>query len=83
MIEPEQRIVSFKVVLDALLNESKLFPPAYLHSFSDLPPREAIALKKIWPEIPTKRRQSLMEDLEELADADTLVSFEDLAENRS
>ncbi len=36
-------------------------------------------MKEVWSKVPTQRRQSLLEDLEELADADTLVSFEEVA----
>jgi HEAT repeat protein len=78
MIQPERRTADFKTVLDILLNPAKPFPPVYLHSFSDLNPKELAALKAVWAKVPSQRRQSLLEDLEELADADTLVSFEEI-----
>ncbi len=36
-------------------------------------------LKKSWPEVSTRRKHTLLEDLEDLAEADTLTSFDDLA----
>ena len=39
---------------------------------------ELAPLKEVWAKVPSQRRQSLLEDLEELADADTLVSFEEI-----
>jgi HEAT repeat protein len=78
MIQPERRTVLFKTVLEVLLNPAKPFPPVYLHNFSDLPPREIAALKAVWAQVPVQRREALLEDLEELNDADTLVSFEEI-----
>jgi HEAT repeat protein len=78
MIQPERRTVLFKTVIDELLNPAKPFPPVYLHNFSDLPPRELAALKAVWAKVPVQRREALLEDLEELNDADTLVSFEEV-----
>jgi HEAT repeat protein len=49
-----------------------------LHSFSDLNPREVSSLSETWPQVSTQRRQALLEDLEELEEADTLVSFEEV-----
>ncbi len=74
-----KRIVPFDDILAALLDDSRPFPPAFLHRFSDLTPTDLIKLKTIWPQISTQRRISLMEDLEELAEVDTLVSFDDLS----
>jgi HEAT repeat protein len=34
---------------------------------------------KVWPQIATKRKHTLLEDLEELAETDTLTSFDDMA----
>ncbi len=76
---PVRRPVDFKLVIDAMLDESKPFPPVYLHNFSDISPKELAALKDVWPKISDKRRQSLLEDLEGLSEVDTLVSFEDVA----
>jgi HEAT repeat protein len=71
--------VSFNAVVEALLDNEHPFPPRYLHRFSDLPPAELKILLKTWPSIAARRKHTLLEDLEDLADADTLVSFDDLA----
>lgn len=71
--------VPFQAVLEALLDESRPFSPVYLHRFSDIPPANLTDLKQIWSNVPVTRRRSLLEDLEALAEADTVVSFDDLA----
>ena len=71
--------VAFQTVVDALLDDSTPVPPRYLHQFSDIAPRDLALLLKDWPKISTKRKQTLLEDLEELAEADSLTAFENLA----
>ncbi len=71
--------VPFDMVIKALLDESKPFPPTYLHRFSDINQHDLNELRKIWLEVNPARRQALLEDLEDLAETDTLVSFDDLA----
>ncbi|HWQ04276.1 MAG TPA: HEAT repeat domain-containing protein [Longilinea sp.] len=69
----------FKSILEALLDTSKVFPPVYLHRFSDLAGADLKSLKDIWEKIPEGRRAALIEDLEDLYDSDTLLSFEEIA----
>ncbi len=69
----------FLTVVDALLDESKPFPARYLHRFSDLEPVDLKKLMKAWPQVPPRRKHTLLEDLEDLAEVDTLTSFDDLA----
>jgi HEAT repeat protein len=69
----------FLTVVDALLDESKPFPARYLHRFSDLEPADLKKLIKAWPQVSPRRKHTLLEDLEDLAEADTLTSFDDLA----
>jgi HEAT repeat protein len=71
--------VKFKTVLDALLEDGSPFPGSYLKEFSDISPLNLDALLKVWPDVSPKRKQNLLEDLEDLADIDTLTSFEDMA----
>jgi len=71
--------VPFQDVLDALLDDGHPFPARFLHRFSDLPPVELKLLLQVWPKISARRKQTLLEDLEDLAEADTLTSFDDLA----
>jgi HEAT repeat protein len=69
----------FLTVVDALLDDGNPFPARYLHSFSDMEPDDLKQLKKAWPEVSPRRKHTLLEDLEDLAEADTLTSFDDLA----
>jgi HEAT repeat protein len=71
--------VPFQAVLDALLDDGTPFPAHYLHRFSDLAPADLKLLLKAWPQVSARRKQALLEDLEDLAEADTLTSFDDLA----
>lgn len=69
----------FLTVLDALLDENRPFPVRYLHRFSGLEPDDLKNLLKEWPQVSIRRKHSLLEDLEDLAAADTLISFDNLA----
>ncbi|HVP20386.1 MAG TPA: HEAT repeat domain-containing protein [Anaerolineaceae bacterium] len=71
--------VPFKQVVTDLLDKNKPFSPTHLHRFSDIDPADLASLRIAWPQVDLERRVSLMEDLEDLADSDTLVSFDDLA----
>jgi len=71
-------LISFQTVLDALLDGKKEFPRRYLKEFSDIRPLELKTLLDIWPRVTLSRKQTLLEDLKALAEADTLVSFDDL-----
>jgi len=70
---------SFDSVLDALLDTKKEFPHRYLTQFSDIGPLEFQTLSDVWPRVELKRKLSLFNGLESLADEDTLVSFDDFA----
>ena len=71
--------VPFQTIVDALLDDDHPFPARYLHRFSDLPPVELKTMKKTWPQVSPHRKHTLLEDLEDLAETDTLTSFDDLA----
>jgi HEAT repeat protein len=70
---------SFQNVLDALLSDRPDFPRRYLQEFSDLGPQELKTLLDVWPRVKPSRKLTLLEDLDALAETDTLVSFDDLA----
>jgi HEAT repeat protein len=78
MSEKKQQL-SFEKVISALLDTNTPFSPSYLHRFSDLEGNNLEALKKVWSQIESERRFHLVEDLEELADTDTVVSIESVA----
>jgi len=71
--------VTFQKVLDALLSESNDFPRHYLKEFSDIGPVELQSLLDVWPRIKSRRKLTLFEELKSLAEADTIVSFDDFA----
>lgn len=71
--------ISFTQVIEALLDQTRPFPAFHLHRFSDLPEKEFEILKTEWEKIHPNRRLTLLEDLEDLAEADTLLCFDDIA----
>ena len=70
---------SFQSVLDALLSDRKEFPRRYLQEFSDIGALELKTLLDVWPRVNPSRKLTLLEELDALAEADTLVSFDDVA----
>jgi HEAT repeat protein len=76
---PQKKNVSLQQVLTALLDESSILPPVYLRQFTDLEGADLEALRSVWLQVKPHRRLSLLEDLEDLAEADTLVSFDNVA----
>jgi HEAT repeat protein len=72
-------VLSFAQILNQLQDISHPFPAANLHRFSDLKLNNLALLKDAWLKIPLDRRVSFLEDLEELAETDTVVSFDDIA----
>lgn len=70
---------SFQSVLDTLLSDRKDFPRRYLQEFSDIGALELKAVLDIWPRVKPSRKLTLLEELDALAEVDTLVSFDDFA----
>src|SRR5512140_3786614 len=70
---------SFQNVLDALLSDRKDFPRNYLQEFSDIGMLELKTLLDVWPRVALSRKLTLLEELDALAETDTLVSFDDVA----
>jgi HEAT repeat protein len=71
--------LSFQKVLDSLLANSREFPRQYLQEFSDIGTNDLRSLLDVWPKVELKRKLTLLDELDALAEADTLVSFDDLA----
>lgn len=69
----------FQSVLDALLSDRKDFPRIYLQEFSDIRALELKTLLDVWPRVKPSRKLTLLEELDALAEVDTLVSFDDVA----
>ena len=76
---PVAKGITLRDLVYALLDENSPFPARYLHHFSDLAPIERDLLQKIWSQVSLRRRQALMEDLEQLGDADDLLNFEQVS----
>jgi HEAT repeat protein len=70
--------IPMSVLIEALLDENKPFSPRYLNHFSDLQPADSSLLAENWPKITPRRRENLLEDLEEVHLADDLMSFEEV-----
>jgi HEAT repeat protein len=64
--------------INALIDESKPFPPALLYTFSDLNADDIRILKAVWPSLPLMRRRTLLEDLIDMAERDNLMMFEEV-----
>lgn len=76
----QNKNVSFNQVIASLLDNSQPFPPSLLHQFSDLNPADLAALKQAWPQVNPERKISLLEDVEMIAESDTLVNFDELSQ---
>ncbi|MDI6768941.1 MAG: HEAT repeat domain-containing protein [Anaerolineales bacterium] len=71
--------VAFQTVLDALLDDSQPFPPRFLYLFSDIEPGNLNLVLETWPQVSLARQHALLEDLKELVEDNTLLSFDDFA----
>jgi len=71
--------IPFTKLIDALLDDSTPFSPRYLHRLSDLAPADVTILAENWLKISARRRQALLEDMEETHMEDDLLSFEEVA----
>jgi HEAT repeat protein len=69
----------FDSTIAALLDTNQPFPAGLLRSFSDLSRKDLHALEQVWLQIDDKRKLSLFEDLESVAETDTLVNFDEFA----
>jgi HEAT repeat protein len=68
--------IPFDDVLAALLDEDTPVKARFLYRLSDLNSEDLALLKAVWPRLSTWRRRALLEDLEELGNADDLLSYE-------
>ena len=71
--------IKFSEVAAALQDTDHPFPAKLLRGFSDLSPKDLKEFFLLWQELPALRKQSLLEDLEELTETDTLVCFDEIA----
>lgn len=75
-IDPKQPEISFDEVIAALRDESNPFPARYLYRLSGLEGEELGLLTRIWPDLSAPRRLGLLEDLEMLAESNTVLFFD-------
>ena len=66
----------FANALELLRDASRPFPPKALYHFSSLSEDSLAALEAVWPEVDPERRRNILEDLDELSEANFEVSFE-------
>ncbi|MCB2210318.1 HEAT repeat domain-containing protein [bacterium] len=74
-----QQDVNFEEVKEALLDNESPFPTSMLYFFSDITPKDLTRLTKVWPEVWLERRRGLLEDMENMAEKDTLLFFDNVA----
>lgn len=74
-----QKEFDFEEIKAALLNRETPFPATLLYFFSDISREDIKKLEAVWPEVETKRRRGLLEDMETLAEGDTLLFFDHVA----
>mgnify|MGYP001113164681 CR=1 FL=1 len=75
----DQDPFEFKAIKAALLNNEAPFPAAMIYYFSDIPAEDLDLLAGVWPEVWVERRRGLLEDMENLAEGDTLLYFDPVA----
>jgi len=75
MTEP----IPFQTLVNALLDTDKDIPSHYLYEFSDIEPTSLKTLQEAWPRIELDRKLHLLDQLNALANEDTLVCFDDFS----
>jgi HEAT repeat protein len=73
---PKSTIVPIKKIIEALLNVDVPFPPQLLYRLSDISPDDLELIKASWLKISLRRRQALVEDIEQLGENDPLLCFD-------
>jgi HEAT repeat protein len=68
----------FQTLVDALLDPDNPVDPRYLHHLSDLEDDDLSLFREVWSQVSLSRRQTLLEDLNDLGAADDLLSFENV-----
>ena len=71
--------ISITKVIDALLDESTPFQPRYLNRLSDLEPADTILFSDAWSKVSLRRREAILEDMEDVHSDDDLLCFEAVA----
>src|SRR5262245_19862532 len=69
---------SVAAVMTRLRSTRQPVPMASLYHLSDLNTADLAALEALWPELSTERRQTIVQNLQEIAEANYEVSFDEL-----
>ncbi|UYN89007.1 MAG: HEAT repeat domain-containing protein [Anaerolineales bacterium] len=72
--------LSFSDVLAALQDEKTPLAPRYLYRLSALEPADLAALLPVWQQLSAARRVAVLEDLEMLAESNTVMDFDSVNE---
>lgn len=67
--------ILFRDILKRLAYPDQPFPAKYLQYFTDMSDEQVGLFANTWVELPTSRRISILEDLDELGEHDTLMDF--------
>lgn len=79
MNNPYTQMPDFDEVEKALRDNDHPFPAQMVYAFSDISAKNLSCLSEVWPEVWTERRRGLLEDMETLSEADTLLFFDNVA----
>ncbi len=79
MDSPNQKEFTFDEIKAALLDNAAPFPAQMVYFFSDISAKDLRSLKEVWPQIWLDRRRGLLEDMETMSEADTLLFFDNVA----
>lgn len=79
MDSPIQKDYTFEEIKTALLDNTKPFPTQMVYFFSDISAKDLRLLTKVWPQIWLERRRGLLEDMETMSEADTILFFDNVA----
>ncbi len=69
---------TFTSVLARLSDTSQPVPMASLYHLSDLSKTDQAAFETLWPEFSTERRQAIVQNLQEISEANFEVSFDEI-----
>ena len=75
---PPPEDMPFDEVVSALLDREQVLDPLCLYRLSDISQDDLTVVREIWGDIHVERRRGLVEDLEQLTDANNLLSFESI-----
>lgn len=76
----ENSDITFQQIIDELLDFDTPFPAQHLYTFSDINRSDLDQLTAVWSELPDWSKRGLIEDLAELSDRNTLLSFKNVCQ---